>query len=395
MIGAFEAFGLELEYMIVRGDTLDVLPVAERALEARPAEWWSNELVAHVVELKNPRPTADLESLARVFHHEVGAMNEALAPLDACLMPGAMHPWMDPRGETRLWPQDEQGIYRTYDRIFGCRAHGWANLQSMHINLPFGSDEEFARLHGAVRLALPILPAIAASSPFRDGFAPGALDCRLEAYRDNASAVPAMNGELVPEPVATPAQYEERILAPLYRALAPLDPDGVLRHEWANARGAIPRFDRRAIEIRIVDVQECPAADVALAAAVVDLVWLLYRDAPADDIPTGELAAILSACVADGDGARIDSPRYLCALAGGGPCTALELWRRLARRMHDAPHRRLWEPMLDFILARGPLARRLLAAAGAAPTQEDLRRIYRRLCECLATNQRFDPSTSS
>ena len=33
------------------------------------------------------------------------------------------------------------------------------------LNLPFSSDEEFGRLHAAIRLLLPLLPALAASSP--------------------------------------------------------------------------------------------------------------------------------------------------------------------------------------------------------------------------------------
>jgi len=389
MIRAFEAFGLELEYMIVRRDTLDVLPVADRVLEEDPC--WSNELVSHVIELKNPQPTPDLCGLGPVFHSKVVEMNEALRPFGARLMPGAMHPWMDPKTETRLWPRDDEGIYRAYDRIFGCRAHGWANLQSVHINLPFAGDGEFARLHGAIRLALPILPAVAASSPFRDGYAPGPLDCRLQAYRENAVAVPQMNGQMIPEPATSRAQYEERLLQPLYRALAVHDAEGVLRHEWANARGAIARFDRDAIEIRVVDVQECPAADVALAAAIVDLVRLLYRDQCKDEIPTAELAEVLSACIADGEQARIESPRYLAALGGGSmPCTAHEVWRRLAARMADAPHRALWQPVLDFILDRGPLARRLLRAAGSQPGRKDLAQLYSRLCECLDRDQLFD-----
>ena len=32
-----------------------------------------------------------------------------------------------------------------------------------------------------------------------------------------------------------------------------------------NSRGAIARFDRNAIEIRVIDVQECPKADLAIA----------------------------------------------------------------------------------------------------------------------------------
>jgi glutamate---cysteine ligase / carboxylate-amine ligase len=396
MIGAFQAFGLELEYMIVSRDTLDVLPVAEQVLADAEPDCWSNELVAHVVELKNPQPSADLAALGATFHRQVLDMNQALERFGARLMPGAMHPWMEPQAETRLWPRDEEGIYRAYDRIFDCRAHGWANLQSVHINLPFADDHEFARLHQAIRLALPILPAIAASSPFRDGSAPGPLDCRLQAYRGNAAAVPQMNGELIPEPAATRAQYEERLLQPLYRALAPLDPEGVLRHEWANARGAIARFDRNAIEIRVVDIQECPAADVGLAAAIVDLVGLLYREQPGPVIATHELARILSACIAEGEAARIDSRAYLAALDGGAaPCTAAQLWRRLAQRMSDAPHRPLWQPTLDFVLARGPLARRLLHAAGTLPERERLAELYGHLCECLEKNRLFDPSASS
>ena len=44
---AFAGYGLELEYMLVRRDTLDVAPIAEQALAARrPSDAfdWSNEL---------------------------------------------------------------------------------------------------------------------------------------------------------------------------------------------------------------------------------------------------------------------------------------------------------------------------------------------------------------
>ncbi len=386
---AFEGFGLELEYMLVGRDSLDVAPVAESALERRRAPTWSNELVAHVVELKNPQPTPDLATLSRAFHAEVRAMNAALAPLGARLMPAGMHPWMDPRAETRLWPRDDDGIYRTYDRIFGCRSHGWANVQSTHINLPFADDGEFARLHAAVRLALPILPAIAASSPYAEGRAAGPLDYRLHVYRDNAGAVPEMNGELVPEPIASRRQYERELLEPLYRALAPRDPEGRLRHEWANARGAIARFDRSALEIRVLDVQEHPAADVAIAAAIIDLVAALYEREP-PQLPTGELARILDACIRDADRALIDSPRYVEALAGSpGVCTAGELWARLVERLAAARHREIWEPTLRAILEHGPLARRLLAVLGGAPSRDSLRHVYENLCECLEQGVAF------
>jgi carboxylate-amine ligase len=384
---AFECFGIELEYMIVRRDTLDVAPLAEAVLDGDPA--WSNELVAHVVELKNPRPSADLEGLRVFFEREVQKKNRQLARLGACLLPGAMHPWMDPRTETRLWARDNAEVYGTYDRIFGCRAHGWANLQSMHVNLPFASEREFVRLYAAARLALPLLPAVAAASPFAEARYTGWLDYRLLAYRTNAPRVPAMTGRMIPEPVRCRAHYERAVLGRLYAELAPLDPQGVLRHEWANARGAIARFDRDALEIRVLDLQECPAADVALAALVIDLVQLFYDEPEAQEADTDELASILLACMRDAERARIDSPLY------GRRGEARELWRHLALRMHGAPHRALWAAYLDFVLEHGPLARRLVAAAGREPRREDLARLYAKLRACLEQGQLFDPSSSS
>ena len=70
-------------------------------------------------------------------------------------------------------------MYEAYDRIFDCRGHGWANLQAVHLNLPFSGDEEFGRLHAAIRLVLPIMPAdrimasgLATSLPARAGAVP-------------------------------------------------------------------------------------------------------------------------------------------------------------------------------------------------------------------------------
>ncbi|HSQ03658.1 MAG TPA: glutamate-cysteine ligase family protein, partial [Burkholderiales bacterium] len=196
-LGAFEGYGVELEYMLVSRRSLDVLPIADAVFHGAPGQTgpgelthglcgWSKELVAHVMEAKNIAPVDDLERLPAAFQHEIAWLDARLRERGAQLMPGGMHPWMDPLTQTRLWPHND-AIYRAYDRIFHCRSHGWANVQSTHINLPFANDREFARLHAAVRLILPIIPALAASSPFVEARAPGILDCRMAAYRANAS----------------------------------------------------------------------------------------------------------------------------------------------------------------------------------------------------------------
>jgi glutamate---cysteine ligase / carboxylate-amine ligase len=401
LLHAFMGCGIELEYMIVDSEGLSVMPVADRLLEggsdvARGRMGWSNELVLHVVEIKNVQPTASLNLLPDAFQAEVREIDRRLQSFGARLMPGAMHPWMDPRTETRLWPHGNEAIYRTYDRIFDSRSHGWANLQSMHLNLPFGDDDEFARLHAAVRLVLPILPALAASSPFAEGRRADWMDYRMRVYCDNARGFPAIAGMIVPETITSRAAYEERILAPMYREIAPHDPDQVLQHEWLNSRGAIARFDRNAIEVRVLDTQECPRADLAIAAAVFDLVRRLYRAdrlVEQQEMSTAALADILQACIRDADEAEIDNAAYLRLLDFPGErCTAARLWRHLIDRMtaDDTQHQQ-WAEALEIVLRHGPLARRILRAAGDQPSRPQLQAVYRTLCDCLRNGQLFQP----
>lgn len=393
----FERFGIELEYMIVDRDTLAVRPIADRLLASVSPSGepesevdlgpisWSNELAAHVVELKTTEPVASLSGLAGQFQEHVGRMDAILAPMGASLLPTAMHPLMDPNTEAKLWPHDFGPIYRTFDRIFDCRGHGWSNLQSMHINLPFCGDEEFARLHAAIRLILPILPALAASSPIVEGRISGLLDTRLEFYRHNCRRVPEVTGRVIPEPAFSRAEYEEMILEPMHAAIAPLDPEGILRHEWLNARGAIARFDRSAIEIRLLDVQECPRADLAIASLVVEAVRGLVEERWSStetqrSIPVEVLEPIFLDCLRNGERARIDDPAYRDCFGLNAAINAGGLWRRLVASLQDEP---------ELILDRGPLARRILDAVGPEPDRSAIIRTYDTLGQCLLDDRLF------
>lgn len=401
---AFAGYGIELEYMIVDRQTLAVMPIADALLQAgagrkasevdRGRFGWSNEIVLHLVEIKNSLPGPALEPLAAGFQAEVNSLNRLLQPMGARLMPGAMHPWMNPAAETRLWPHDQAPIYRAYDRIFDCHQHGQANLQSMHLNLPFANDAEFARLHAAVRLLLPILPALAASSPIADGAPGGSVDRRMEAYRSAVGRVPSVIGQVIPDTLSSRAEYAAQVLTPMYRDIAPLDPEGVLRHEWLNARGAIPRFERNAIEIRVIDVQECPQADLAIAAAATAVIRALYDDkwstlAMQQAFGTDALANILLACIRDADQAVIDDAGYLRLLGlSDRQYRAGELWRHLINR--TALNRStFWVETLRVMLERGPLARRILRAVGPVCSKDRLHAVYLELCDCLEAGKLF------
>lgn len=409
----FDAYGVELEYMIVDAATLDVLPVADRLFErvtgaitgdAEPEGpagriGWSNELALHLLEFKSIAPEPRLEGLAAHFQRHVRLADAALAPLGGRLLPTAMHPWMDPAREMRLWPHDHGEVYAAFDRIFACTGHGWSNLQSAHLNLPFGNDEEFGRLHAAIRLVLPALPALAASSPLREGVLTGLADTRLETYRHNARRLPIVSGSVIPEPVFTRAAYEGELLASLYEAVRPHDPDGLLQEEWLNARGAIARFQRGAIEIRVLDVQEHPAADLALCALIAAAVRALCEErwlphARQREFPVDALAAPFLACVRDAEAAVLSDPHWLATFGlPPTPVTAGEFWRRLAPRLlpPDAP----WWPALRVVLDRGSLSTRVRAACGSAPSRARLREVYGALADCLHEGSAFLPERAS
>jgi carboxylate-amine ligase len=398
-LGLFQGYGVELEYAIVDAATLDVRPIADRVIAAehgsveneieRGPFAWSNELARHVIELKTNGPVGGFGGLARGFGAEIARVEALLAPLGARLLPTAMHPWMDPTREFQIWPHGSRAIYEAFHRIFDCRGHGWANLQSAHVNLSFDGDEEFGRLHAAVRALLPLLPALSAASPFVDGRHPGTLDTRLEVYRTNALRIPSVTGAVIPEAVFTRAEYES-LLEGIYADLAPFDPAGTLRHEWVNARGCIARFDRMALEIRILDVQECPAADLAIAAALSLVARALCDPAPRHQarlrrLETGRLAALLARTAAEAEQAKVADRDYLRALGlDGGARSAGDLWRTLVER-HAGSDPALAEhlPTLEVLLGEGCVARRLLRRLGGEPTREALAAVYRELGDCL------------
>jgi carboxylate-amine ligase len=413
----FQGYGIELEYMLVESGSLDVLAVADEVLRAKaggkegrrrrgyvnevadgPAGW-SNEFVLHVIELKNNTPVPSLRGLARMFQGEVNKINRYLEARGGRLMPTGMHPWMDPGREARLWPHRYRKIYETYDRIFGCRSHGWANIQSIHLNVSFRGDAEFGRLHAAARLLLPIIPALAASSPVAGGKVTGLMDTRLAFYRENQRLVPSITGSIIPEPVYTRRQYRETVLDRMYRDIAPHDPEGTLAHEWLNSRGAVPRFQRSAMEIRLADAQECPAADVAVSAAITASLkclasgrWLPYEEQEA--WPVEPLAGLVGETIRLADKAPIRDRAYLGAF--GFPeksATAGELWMYLAEEalITEKGLDKNIKDALSVILRHGPLSRRILKALGKARSRTRLREVYGALCDCLSEGRPFVP----
>lgn len=395
----FDAFGIEVEYMIVDRDSLDVRAVCDNVLSTAAGHptgdielgdaTYSNELALHVIELKGSRPTADLNALVTSMNAALQTLAPALSTHGVMLLPSAMHPWMNPATETRLWPHEYHEIYNAYHKVFDCYRHGWANVQSVHLNLPFDGDAEFARLHAAVRLLLPLLPALAASSPIVDGRADGWSDARMRFVRDHCDRVPFLTGRMIPEAIYDEATYRSEIFDGLESAIAPFDDSGAFDANFLNARGAIARFDRGSVEIRVMDVQECPAADVAICEIAIEVLraivgerWSSWDDQSA--VSTDSLADLLDRVSQHAEATVIDDASYLAHFGiPAASMTAGEVWKTLASSLAFD------HPMVSTILDRGTLATRIRLAVGDDDRREHLAEVYRRLGDCLMAGRQL------
>lgn len=396
----FERFGIELEYMVVDIQTLDVRPAVDQLffdatglfvsdVERGPVTW-SNELVSHVVELKATDPVSDLASMEDTLYQNVLEIEELLSSRGLGLLPGALHPWMDPTKETVLWKHEGHEIYERYQDIFDCHRHGWANVQSTHLNISFKTNEEFERLHAAVRIILPLIPALTASSPVANAQVTGLKDTRLDYYQTNQERLPALTGRVIPEAVFSEEEYEQVIFSEIQKQIAPYNTDHLLNQYFLNSRGAIARFDRGSIEIRLVDIQECVHADIAFLSLIIEVVKELAQ-ADQTEIEglkswsVEELFFLFQGTIREAGACKIDS-RYarVFGLSKEG-LTAKDLWSHLIKQHGSKYYNDVYQLYLD----QGTLADRLLQHLPSQPQKTELKNVYLSLRQCLLSNRLF------
>lgn len=402
--GLFEVYGLELEYMIVDRDSLKIKSIVDELIRKKVGEItsdvdngpisWSNELTAHVLELKTTVPSPTLNGLSDAFLANIREINALLVSENAMLLPTAAHPLMNPFKETKLWEHEYNEVYDIYNTIFDCRGHGWSNLQSFHLNLPFCHDIDFERLHAAIRLILPIIPAISASSPILDGKFTGYIDARMEAYSHHQEKMPSLMGPLIPERVFDEVAYNTVIYEPIMNDIRPFDKNSVMDHHFLNSRGAIARFDRGAIEIRVIDVQECPSADLAVCAVISELLKSLIaeKDISLENQKAwheNDLRKIFDDVIKYGSETKIKNEEYLKVFGlKSAEITAAGLWRAILDKLKNQMLPEYVKP-IEYIIKEGNLSERILKKTGKQPLEEVIISTYKELARCLQENKQL------
>jgi len=278
MYGTLQVLGPEHEFSIV-DEKLAPLPIVDKVIKdvhgrivncVRLSGFsFGKELQAHVVEFKANTPFSSPEVFEETMQE---AVEDILGLLEkryrARLLGLGMHPLLRLE-EAKVWSHRDRQIYRALSKIFNLNQHGWLNIQSFQLNLPYRNECEAVRLYNAVTNVLPYLPAVAASSPIYESKTGDYADNRLHFYLNNQREVPSITGDIVPEYIRSFEEYEKVTVKRYSKDLTKLNaPRCLLNKEWLNSRGAVIRSDRKAIEIRVLDEQDCIKSDVALSCFI-------------------------------------------------------------------------------------------------------------------------------
>jgi gamma-glutamyl:cysteine ligase YbdK (ATP-grasp superfamily) len=296
-----------------------------------------------------------------------------------------MHPLLRLE-ETGTWPHRHLQIYKAYSKLFNLCQHGWLNIQSFQLNLPYLSEQDGIKLHNLLANVCPYLPAFTASSPIFEGMFGKDVDNRLHFYKLNQREVPSVTGDVVPEYVSSFSEYRERIIEKYSFEMAQAGAEELILHkDWVNSRGVIFRFERKAVEIRVMDEQECIKSDVAVSCFIRALLRGLLNE-NVQLLPHEVLVRDLNSVIARGLEADIGPPDGRTA-----PKVCQHLFRIAQENASEAEKKYL--PIVKKRIDGGSLSDRIHERVEKKAQKTDFKEavvsVYSRLAESLMDNQPF------
>jgi len=169
--------GPEHEFSLVNKE-LKPLPIADKIIKdycgktinfvKLPAFTFGKEMQLHVMEIKANSPFKSPIDFEATMQKALSTLNQIIGKHDAQLLGTGMHPLLKLK-ETAIWPHYHRKIYQEYGKIFSLDQHGWLNVQSFHLNLPYNKQTDAIQTHNLLANLCAYLPALTASSPIYEG----------------------------------------------------------------------------------------------------------------------------------------------------------------------------------------------------------------------------------
>jgi gamma-glutamyl:cysteine ligase YbdK (ATP-grasp superfamily) len=296
-----------------------------------------------------------------------------------------MHPLLC-LSDTSVWPHRHRKIYEEYSKIFNLNQHGWLNIQSFHLNLPYSNKVDGVLLHNILAGLCAYLPAISASSPIYEGKTGSYVDNRLWFYKTNQVEVPSVVGDVVPEYTTSFNQYKKEVIGKYSQDLARAGAGKALFFkEWVNSRGVIFRFDRAALEVRVLDEQECIKSDVALSCFIRSLLRGLTTNQE-ELLPHDMLLSDFNSTISEGLNGTVLHPE------GKTARDVCEYFFKIASENADENEKRyLW--IVKKRIESGSLSEVILKRVKEKAQKNDfveaIRSVYSKLINCLVNNEPF------
>lgn len=395
---------LELEYALVDKSSLHPLALVDEVMTLHSGErnrrlqrsdaTWRNPGPAHSLRVGARSRLDELASAKTLLSAELEILGALAGQVGGRLVATGMHPWMR-AAEGKIWPHGDHRRDQALAWLFGAARHGFCNQQCLGLSLPFENEIQFERLFAALRFAMPLMPALAASSPFVEGIRGPALSCRLAARRDYFASNPALACSLVPDALPNREAYQNEVLRPLERVLRASPETASLQPLDVCGHGLLADFDDGLIHIRMLDMQECLQADLSVCAVVAGIAQLILREGAMPhhtlrDWPSARLAELVESTLVAGTQAVVRDAEFLRAFdfPEGGTCRVSELVQYLLEdALADDAEVASHMPTLRHIASRGSLAERCVRKLGERSTDEDLFNLYRQLADCLPSDE--------
>lgn len=346
---------------------------------------WGKELQMHVLELKANEPFFSPKIFEKVMFNGVCFLEEYLEKFNACLLGSGMHPTLK-LNQTKIWNHRDKRIYDAFKNLFNMNQHGWLNIQSYQVNLPYSKEKDCVKLHNIIANILPYLPAISASSPIFESRLGEFVDNRLYFYGINQKEIPSITGDIIPEYINSFKDYQNNVIGKYCKDLQEVGAPEFIRREWLNSRGAIIRFERKAIEIRIFDEQECIKTDVAIGCFIQALLRGLFNNNFEILLPHSLLIKDMIQVITKGLDAKVQYPtcknaREVCSL-----------FYKIALENANYEEKRYLGLIKDRI-KNGNLSTRILRDLKKEASKTDFKnaiiKIYSNLSKCLLKNTSY------